>query len=133
MEFHDLRPIGEAASSPTIQTTAKSVLITIPHHLADSAGFSAAARVRVRLGESGKAKALLIGVSNGDGWSLTRRTNVMQLFVREIRPKAAVSPTDLVFRIQPDGLVLSLPPPWDLAEPHVVIRTVAKASASPSD
>lgn len=122
MEFHDLRSIGEAASSPTIQTTAKSVLITIPHHLADSAGFSAAAKVRVRLGESGKAKALLISKASGEGWPLTRRKNVMQLFVREVRPKAPVAPGELAFRIQPDGLVLNLPAQWDLAEPHVVIR-----------
>ena len=122
MEFHDLRSIGEAASRPTIKTTGKSVLITIPHHLADSAGLTAGVKVRVKLGESGKAKALLISKTNGEGWALTRRKNVVQLFVREARPKAAVPVSDLEFRLQPDGLVLNLPTPWDLADPHVVVR-----------
>jgi len=123
MEFYDLRSMGEAGARPTIRTTGKSVMITIPNHLAQSAGLPDSGRVRLRIGESGKHRAVRISRSDSGVWSVTRRRNVLQIFVRELMPKGAVQLTDLDFRITEDGLEVSLPSPWELANPHVVVRS----------
>lgn len=122
MDFYDLRPVGDAGNKPTIKTTDKSVLVTIPNHLLQSAGLSGAGKVRVRFGESGKTKAIRITACTDEGWGLTARKNVAQIFVREIMPKVAVAQAEVAFEIDAGSLTLSLPPAWDLADPHVVVR-----------
>ena len=97
MDFYDLRPVGDAGNKPTIKTTDKSVLVTIPNHLLQSAGLSGAGKVRVRFGESGKTKAIRITACTDEGWGLTARKNVAQIFVRarvfSERPVHAPYPT----------------------------------------
>ncbi|HYG27307.1 MAG TPA: hypothetical protein VD906_10400 [Caulobacteraceae bacterium] len=120
MDYFELRSISEAGSRPTIRTTEKSVLITIPLHLAESAGLLECAKLEVQFGESGKQRGLRL--SKGGRWAITRRRNVLQLFVREIFPKAPAPLTNLDFQVGDQRLDLMLPTPLDLADPHVVVR-----------
>lgn len=125
MDFYDLRAVGEAGARPTIKTTDRSVLVTVPAHLAESAGFGGASKVRVQLGETGKNKVLRLSRAEGAGWPLTSRRNVVQVFVREMMPQSTVPPTVLQFSVHEGGLDLTLPPNWTLKDPHVVVRPSA--------
>ena len=122
MEFYDVRPVGPGAAKPTIRTTGRTVLITIPNHLADNAGISTSSKVRVRFGESGRQRALQIAPAADGKWSVTRRRNVLQLFARQLAPKAPVALCEVDFQLKEGAIELALPTPWELADPHVLVR-----------
>lgn len=129
MDFYDLRAVSETGAQPTIKTTDRSVLVTVPAHLAESAGFGGAEKVRVQLGEAGKTKILRLSSAERFGWALTCRRNVVQVFIRELMPRSAVPSTVLPFAIHEGGLDLTLPSNWALKDPHVLIRPTGSASS----
>lgn len=56
MESYDLRTVGEAGARPTIKTTDRSVLVTVPAHLAESGGLVTQARCASSLARPASAK-----------------------------------------------------------------------------
>lgn len=126
MDFFDLRAISDAGAKPSVKTTQKSVLITIPAHLAQGAGLPAGGRVRVQLGQNGKTKVVRISAASDGAWEVTQRRNVSQLFVRQLMPRATVPASAVSFALHEDAIEITLPSPWELADPHVVAKDARK-------
>lgn len=85
--------------------------------------------MRIQLGEAGKCKVLRLSRAEAGGWPVTRRRNVVQVFVREVMPQSPVTSTVLQFAVHEEGLDLTLPPNWSLNDPHVVVRRSAVVGA----
>lgn len=133
MEFYPLQRLAKSTSSrPSIRTIGgnKTVLISIPAHVAIQAGLSGASKVDVQLGLNASSKAVKITAAADGKWVQATRKTSSQIHVRELMPKEAVSPVDVDFRIDNGALILTLPAPWELENELVVVKTKPARRAS---
>jgi len=125
MEFFDLRPAGAEPGKPKIRTVNNTVLITFPASIVDRAALAGGA-VKVQYGEAEGARALKITKDPDGAWSFKARKHSQQLYIREIMPEGSWPETDVEYRIEDGGLLITLPSPWVLKAEHLVCRRPAK-------
>lgn len=121
MEFRPIHRSKPGDNQVSISVTQRGVSLTIPGKVAAAAGLAEAKNVAIGYAEDRKKRCIQVRADDNGGFTLATRGPNRTLMAQELTPKKPVEgKKPVAHQAGPEGLVITLPDGWELADQGVV-------------
>ncbi|MFN3351993.1 MAG: hypothetical protein ACK4Z5_00175 [Brevundimonas sp.] len=121
MEFRPIQRAKPGDNQVTLHLTQRGVSVTIPGRVAGAAGLAETKNVSLAYGEDRRKRCIQVRADADGAFTLSSRGPTRQLLAKELAPKKKIEGKKAVaFETGNQGLIITLPEGWELADQGVV-------------